>query len=160
MGVTVEAQLELRTFRDCLDKWERAVSLIRCEIYGLQELPRDQQKLRQVASELGKLCLEADAWGFNELHHIALRTQQLVFDLRTGALPWNSRNVDLVLEGLAVLSGFLPQCEKEFLRRQSTSRMVGSLSRGDIDLKKEACRVEDESTATNRPPSPAIEHTP
>ncbi len=134
----MESQLELRTFRDSLDKWERTVSLIRSEIYSLQDLPMDQQKLRRIASELGRICVEADAWGFNELHHIALRTQQVIFDLRTGALPWNSQAVELVLDGLAILSGLLPQCEREFQRRQSTSRMLGCLSQVSDPPKKAA----------------------
>ena len=82
--------------------------------------------------------MEADAWGFNELHHTALRTQQVVFDLRTGALLWNDQAVELVLDGLAILWGLLPQCEKEFQRRQSTSKMLGCFSQISDRPKKEA----------------------
>ena len=124
----MDSQLELRTFRDCLDEWENLISGIRSEINDLRAFPRDRQKLRRIAARLGKICLEADAWGFDDLHHIALRTQQLVSDLRLGTLPWDHRILDYLQDALAMLSSILPQCEKEFRRRLSTSNMLRLLS--------------------------------
>jgi chemotaxis protein histidine kinase CheA len=120
----MDSQLELRVFHDCLDEWEAIISGIRSETNDLRALPGDRQRLRRIAAKLGRICLEADAWGFDDLHHIALRTQQLVCDLRLGALPWEKRTLDYLQDALAMLSSVLPQCEKEFRRRQSTSNML------------------------------------
>ncbi len=124
----MDSQLELRAFRESLDEWEAIISDIRSRINDLRKPQRDQQELRRIAGKLGKICLEADAWGFDDLHHIGLRTQQLVSDLRLGTLPWDDRTLDHLQDALTMLSSILPQCEKEFRRRQSTSNMLHLLS--------------------------------
>ena len=138
----MDFQLELRTFRDSLNEWESIVSDIRSDVNDLRALPRDKQRLRRLAARLGKICLEADAWGFDDLQHIALRTQQLISDLRVGALPWDHRTLDHLLDALTMLSSILPQCEKEFRRRQSTSNMLRLL----------AVRDEEHASETGGPP--------
>jgi hypothetical protein len=126
--VDMDFQLELRAFRDSLDEWEAIISDIRSDVGDLRALPRDKQKLRRMVAKLGKICLEADAWGFDDLYHIALRTQQIVSDLRLGFLPWDHRTLDHLLDALSMLSSILPHCDKEFRRRQSTSNMLQLLS--------------------------------
>jgi len=120
----MESQIELRALRECLDKWEATVSEIRNDTYSLKTLPKDDDKLQAMAVKLGKIRQEADAWGFDDLHIVALRTQQMIFDIKLGTLQWDDRTADNLLDGLSTLSATLMLCEQGFLRRQSTSNML------------------------------------
>ncbi len=120
----MDSQLELRALRECLDKWQTTVSDMRSDLYNLKTLPKDDQKLQEIAVRLGKISQEADIWGFDDLYHLALRTEQMVFDIKVGTLNWENRTAENLLDGLTMISSTLTQCEKEFLRRQSTSNML------------------------------------
>ena len=117
---------ELSSLDGFFDFFDQGISEVRTE---LQELKSNSKPtLEHLTIKVGKLCMESDAWGFDDLHRIGWEMHQVLLGVEAGGRTWNTTVVDTLGEALRMLSDVLSECRKDYLRRTSVAKLIESLA--------------------------------
>ncbi len=120
--------VSLSSLYSFLDKSEEDLSDLQSVLAVLNSDLRKQGILQAPARKLGRLCLDADSWGFDDLHMVARETLFLVLDLDEGVREWSADVAAAAERGLAMLSTILHECESGYRRRLAIADLLDSLS--------------------------------
>ncbi len=104
----------LHSLHDYVLECEDSLNEIRASIECLAPDAAEPAVLRRIAARLGKICMDADGWGFNRIYRLSQAIQTLVFDVYTGNRGWTAQVAQGVQRGLAILSSILRECENNF----------------------------------------------
>ena len=120
--------VSLKSLYAFLDKFEEDLTDLQTALSRLNGDLGTQGILQAPARKLGRLCLDADSWGFDDLHLVARETLFLVLDLDEGVREWSEDVAAAVERGLAMLSTILHECEGGYRRRLAIADLLDSLS--------------------------------
>lgn len=123
--LSMESQLRLRSLYEYVDGCRATLDAIRADLSLFESKSGSPEPLHRAAQRLGSFCMEADSWGFDSLHEIALRLQMLL--LESGNRASGGNYWDVLHRGLAMLSALLEQCEGDFRRKLEIADMLECL---------------------------------
>jgi hypothetical protein len=128
LNSSTDSQLELSSLQIYVDSCQEAVRDIRLAIEFLGGEASDHEILQRIVKKLGKFCLDADGWQFDDLYQIAFAIQTQLADLELGIKTWDSVLAKTIDEGLNLLSVLLKQCESDYRHQRSVSDWLVQLS--------------------------------
>lgn len=117
LSLSIGSQIEMREFYLYLESCRSTLREIGADV-AAGPLPR-------IAERLEIFGFEADTWGFNPLHKVALGLQ--VYIQNCGQSARDESVQTNLFRGLTLLSALLDQCELEFAWRLAVADMVESL---------------------------------
>ncbi len=110
--LSVESQLKLRALYEYIETCRTAINDIRKNLSLLKMYPECSEYSKKASEQLGRLCMEADSWGFDAFYQISIGMQMLLLDSSHGYQKeafWNALN-----RGWSMLWDLLEQCESDF----------------------------------------------
>jgi hypothetical protein len=129
---SLDSQLRLRTLFEYVEACQKTLNEIRADFYLAQQSSSESLDiLQRTAQRLGRFCVDADSWRFNDLHDVASGLQMLLLDSRNRSQSeqfWRALN-----RGLGMLSALLDQCENDFRRRLAVADMLEYFNRTDLN---------------------------
>jgi hypothetical protein len=111
-ALSLESQLRLREFYVYVDNSLKIVNEIHEDLSAIKSIPDGSLNLQKVSERLGKFCIEADSWGFNDLYEVGMGLQ--IFLLNSGGRIQSDGGDETIDRGLATLSTLLRRCENDF----------------------------------------------
>jgi hypothetical protein len=126
VALSVESQIKLLAVheyagnsRSILNEIHEHLSFIECN-------PDGPINLQKASEKLGKLCIEADSWGFSSLNEVAQGLQMFLLNSAGGITNKNFQ--ETIDRGLAMLSALLECCEPDFRRRLAVADTLESFN--------------------------------
>lgn len=115
--LSFESQMKLRGLYEFVDAGHCVTDEVR------RNLSLDD--LHKATEGLGKICIEADSWGFDDLYEVAQGLQILL--LKCGDRIGSDALRELLDRGLTLLSALLGQCERDLYWRLAIADLLESL---------------------------------
>jgi hypothetical protein len=124
---SVESQLKLLSFREYAVVCNRSLDELREHLSFVESNPEGSANLQKASERLGKVCIEADSWGFNSLYEVAQGLQMFLLNSSKRMKDKGFREtLDL---GLAMLSALLERCESDFRWRLAIAETLNRFNR-------------------------------
>ena len=118
----IEFQLRLKSLYEYLDSCHMILDQIQSDLSEYYANPANDVYLRRAAERLGKLCIDADSWGFDAVYEVAHGVQMLLLNL--GERSPGEAFRDALTRGLNLLSALLQQCEIDFQWRMAVANTL------------------------------------
>jgi hypothetical protein len=119
MVLSTESQLKLRSLCQYVDFCRQMLDQIQQDLLLYESSPDGSVHLQRASERLGRLCVEADSWGFNAPYEISFGLQMLL--LNSGGRVQSNGFWEALQRGLGMLSALLEQCERDFRWRLATA---------------------------------------
>jgi hypothetical protein len=128
--MSVASQIRLRALYEYLDQCAKTVQEIRQILGPLQPGARSRERVSQANALLGRISLDADSWGHNDLYMVAAGLERFLMEARDE--PWNARFCDLVARGLAVMSALVSNWDQEFRHSLSVGELLDAFNSPEL----------------------------
>ena len=125
--VDVEFRLKLKSLYEFLDSCHMIVDQIQNDFSEYYANPANAVYLKHAAERLGKLCIEADSWGFDAVYEVAHGVQMLLLNSSERSPDEDFR--EALTRGLNLLSALLQQCESDFQWRMAIADTLEYINR-------------------------------
>jgi len=125
--LSVESQLKLRALYEYMETSRTALNDVRKNLSLLKMYPECSEYSKKACEQLGRLCAEADSWGFDPFYQISMNMQMLLLDSSQGYQQeafWNALN-----RGWSMLWDLLEQCDSDFRWRLAVADTLDCLKR-------------------------------
>ncbi len=127
---SLEFQLKLKSLYEYLDNCQLMLSDIRRDLSEYYEDPSSAAGLRRAAERLGKICMEADSWGFTAVYDVAQGIQTLL--LNSGERSPGENFREALSRGLNLLYVLLQQCESDFQWKMVVANTIEYINQAGI----------------------------
>ena len=130
---SLDSQLKLKALYSYIDACDGIIQEMRTDIGLLKGDVADLEILKRVAEKLGKFCLDADGWGFEELYRVAFDMQHQLINLDSGKQKWSNRATAILDQKLTMMSKMLRECENDYHKRLAISGLLNTPSRDESE---------------------------
>jgi hypothetical protein len=130
---SLDSQLKLKALYSYIDACDGIIQEMRTDIGLLKGHADDHEILKRVTEKLGKICLDADGWGFEELYRVAFDMQHQLIILDSGKQEWSNRATAILDQKLTMMSKMLRECENDYHKRLAISGLLNTPSRDESE---------------------------
>ncbi len=118
----------LDSLRHFVHASEDTLSEVRSTVALLKGNFAGNEAVRQIAVKLGRFCMDADGWGFDNVLRIASAMQLLALDLYFGMRTGSEPVAQAVERGLNLLSSLVCDCENNCRHALEIPDVLNALS--------------------------------
>ncbi len=121
-NLSAESQTRLRALCGYLDGCAATIQEIRARLAPMQPDAKSRDAVDWSLARLGRICLEADSWGYDELYLVAAGLQRLLMESRNAG--WTARLGKVVDRSLSAMSSLVSNWDLEFRRSLELGELI------------------------------------